>query len=202
MVLWIKFMNLSKMKKMPTREEAFQLLTLYNQNESLIKHALAVEAVMRHFAALFNKDVEKWGIIGLIHDLDYEKYPDQHCKMTEKILKDEGWPDDYIESVLSHGWGICTNIEPVKKMEKVLYTIDELTGLITACVLVRPSRSIMDLELNSVKKKWKIQSFAAGVNREIIEKGAQMLGMPLDEVIQETINAMKAVAKNIDLDGE
>jgi putative nucleotidyltransferase with HDIG domain len=188
--------------RIPSREDAFQLLTLYNQNESLIKHALAVEAVMRHFAALFNKDVEKWGIIGLIHDLDYEKYPDQHCKMTEKILKEEGWPEEYIESVISHGWGICTNVEPKKKMEKVLYTIDELTGLITACVLVRPSKSIMDLEVKSVKKKWRIPAFAAGVNREIIEKGAKMLGMELDDIIRETIAGMKAAAKNLDLDGE
>lgn len=194
-------MNSSRMTKLPTREDAFQLLTLYNQNESLIKHALAVEAVMRHFAALFNEDVDKWGVIGLIHDLDYEKYPDQHCEMTEKILKEEGWPEDYIESIISHGWGICTDVEPKHQMEKILYTIDELTGLITACVLVRPSRSLMDLELKSVKKKWKIQAFAAGANREIIEKGAQMLGMELDFIIRETINGMRKVAENLDLKG-
>jgi putative nucleotidyltransferase with HDIG domain len=189
------------MNEIPTREDAFRLLTLYNQNESLIKHALAVEAVMRHFAALFNEDVEKWGIIGLIHDLDYEKYPDQHCEMTEKILKEEGWPEDYIESVISHGWGICTNVEPKHQMEKVLYTIDELTGLITACVLVRPSRSLMDLEVRSVKKKWKIPAFAAGANREIIQKGAEMLGMELDDIIRETIAGMRKVAENLDLKG-
>ena len=194
-------MNSSRMTKLPTREDAFQLLTLYNQNESLIKHALAVEAVMRHFAALFNEDVDKWGVIGLIHDLDYEKYPDQHCEMTEKILKEEGWPEDYIESIISHGWGICTDVEPKHQMEKILFTIDELTGLITACVLVRPSRSLMDLELKSVKKKWKIQAFAAGANREIIEKGAQMLGMELDFIIRETINGMRKVAENLDLKG-
>ena len=194
-------MNSIRMTKLPTREDAFQLLTLYNQNESLIKHALAVEAVMRHFAALFNEDVDKWGVIGLIHDLDYEKYPDQHCEMTEKILKEEGWPEDYIESIISHGWGICTDVEPKHQMEKILFTIDELTGLITACVLVRPSRSLMDLELKSVKKKWKIQAFAAGANREIIEKGAQMLGMELDFIIRETINGMRKVAENLDLKG-
>jgi len=195
-------MNSSKMTKLPTREDAFQLLTLYNQNESLIKHALAVEAVMRHFAALFNEDVDKWGIIGLIHDLDYEKYPEQHCEMTEKILKEEGWPEDYIESIISHGWCICSSVKPTHRMEKVLYTIDELTGLITACVLVRPSRSLMDLELKSVKKKWKIQAFAAGANRDIIEKGAQMLGMELDFIIRETITGMRKVAENLDLKGE
>ena len=194
-------MNSIRMTKLPTREDAFQLLTLYNQNESLIKHALAVEAVMRHFAALFNEDVDKWGVIGLIHDLDYEKYPDQHCEMTEKILKEEGWPEDYIESIISHGWGICTDVEPKHQMEKILFTIDELTGLITACVLVRPSRSLMDLELKSVKKKWKIQAFAAGANREIIEKGAQMLDMELDFIIRETINGMRKVAENLDLKG-
>jgi putative nucleotidyltransferase with HDIG domain len=195
-------MNSNKMNKVPTRAEAFQLLTLYNQNDNLIKHALAVEAVMRHFAKLFGEDVEKWGIIGLVHDLDYEKYPDQHCEMTEKILKEEGWPESYIVSIISHGWGICSNVEPTQKMEKVLYTIDELTGLITACALVRPSRSLMDLELKSVRKKWKRPAFAAGANREIIEKGAQMLGMDLDDIIRETIIGMRTVAENLDLKGQ
>jgi putative nucleotidyltransferase with HDIG domain len=195
-------MNSNKMNKVPTRAEAFQLLTLYNQNDNLIKHALAVEAVMRHFAKLFGEDVEKWGIIGLVHDLDYEKYPDQHCEMTEKILKEEGWPESYIVSIISHGWGLCSNVEPTQKMEKVLYTIDELTGLITACALVRPSRSLMDLELKSVRKKWKIPAFAAGANREIIEKGAQMLGMDLDDIIRETIIGMRTVAENLDLKGQ
>lgn len=189
------------MQKQPTRQEAFQLLTFYNQSDSLIKHALAVEAVMRHFAKLFGEDEEKWGIIGLIHDLDYEKYPEEHCMMTEKILKEENWPEDYIDAVMSHAWGICTDVEPRLKMEKILYTIDELTGLITACVLVRPSRSILDLGVKSVKKKWKISSFAAGVNREVIEKGVQMLDMDLDQIIQETINGMKDVADKLDLKG-
>jgi predicted hydrolase (HD superfamily) len=186
----------------PTRPEAFELLKKYNNSESLIKHALAVEAVMRHFAVLYNEDPEKWGIIGLIHDLDYEKYADQHCQMTEKILEDEGWPPDYIRSVLSHAWGICSDIEPLQPMEKVLYTIDELTGLIVACVLVRPSRSIMDLQLKSVKKKWNVKQFAAGANREVIEKGAQMLGKDLDYIIQETIKGMQKIAEELGLKGE
>jgi predicted hydrolase (HD superfamily) len=186
----------------PTRPEAFELLKKYNHSESLIKHALAVEAVMRHFAVLYNEDPEKWGIIGLIHDLDYEKYADQHCQMTEKILEDEGWPPDYIRSVLSHAWGICSDIEPLQPMEKVLYTIDELTGLIVACVLVRPSRSIMDLQLKSVKKKWNVKQFAAGANREVIEKGAQMLGKDLDYIIQETIKGMQKIAEELGLKGE
>ncbi|MBN1158046.1 MAG: hydrolase [Bacteroidales bacterium] len=185
----------------PTRDQALSLLKKYNQSESLIKHALSVEAVMRHFAGIYGEDPEKWGVIGLIHDLDYEKYPEQHCSMTKKILEEENWPADYIRSVLSHAWGICTDVEPLHIMEKVLFTVDELTGLITASVLVRPSRSIMDLEVKSVKKKWKMKAFAAGANREIIEKGAAMMGRDLDDVIQETINGMKTVAAEIGLNG-
>jgi predicted hydrolase (HD superfamily) len=157
---------------------------------------------MRHFAAVYNEDVEKWGIIGLIHDLDYEKYPDQHCTMTREILEKENWPEDYIRAVVSHGWGICSDTEPIHIMEKILFTIDELTGLITASVLVRPSKSILDLEVKSVKKKWNLKNFAAGANREVIEKGAVMVGKDLDYIIQETINGMKMVAANIGLAGE
>ncbi len=189
------------MTNVPDRDQAYRLLLKYNQSESLIKHALAVESVMQHFAELFKEDIEKWGIIGLIHDLDYEKYPEQHCKMTEKILREENWPEDYIHAVISHGWGICSDIEPIHRMEKVLFTIDELTGLITACVLVRPSKSILDLELKSVMKKWKIQAFAAGANREIIEKGAGMLAMELDDIIRETINGMQKNAELLGLKG-
>ncbi len=188
--------------KIPTRAEAFELLKEYNKSESLIKHALAVEAVMRHFAVIYGDDPEKWGIIGLIHDLDYEKYPDEHCTMTRKILEDKGWPEDYIRSVLSHAWGICSDVEPVHVMEKVLYTIDELTGLIVACVLVRPSRSILDLQVKSVKKKWNVRHFAAGANREIIEKGAGMLGKNTDYIIQETITGMQKVALDLGLKGD
>jgi putative nucleotidyltransferase with HDIG domain len=190
------------MSKVPTREEAFALFKEYNQNESLIKHALTVEAVMRHFAELFGEDVEKWGIIGLVHDLDYEKYPEQHCRKVRDILTEEGWPEDYIRAVQSHGWKICTDVEPVERMEKVLYTIDELTGLVTATALVRPDRSIMETTVKSVKKKWKQKSFAAGVNREVIEEGAKMLGMDLDQIIDETIKGMQKVADEIGLKGE
>lgn len=185
----------------PTRKDALSLLMQYNQGESLIKHALSVEAVMRHFAALFNEDIEKWGIIGLIHDLDYEQYPEQHCSMTRKILEESNWPEDYIRAVVSHGWGICSDTEPVHIMEKVLYTIDELTGLVTASVLVRPSRSILDLEARSVRKKWNMKNFAAGANRDVIEKGAAMMGKDLDFILNETIAGMKAVAGNIGLAG-
>lgn len=186
----------------PTRDEAFALLKKYNQSESLIKHALSVEAVMRHFATLESEDVDKWGIIGLVHDLDYEKYPDQHCIMTQKILEEEEWPEDYIRAVMSHGWGMCTDIEPELYMEKVLFATDELTGLITAAALVRPSKSILDLTVKSVKKKWKVKTFAAGASREIISKGIEMMGKELPDVIQETINGMKKVATEIGLAGE
>lgn len=186
----------------PTRKEAFELLKEYNQDESLIKHALAVEAVMRYLANKLGQDQEKWGVIGLIHDLDYEKFPQQHCKKTEEILKEHNWPDDYIKAVLSHGWGICTDVEPESKMEKVLYAIDELTGLIAATALVRPSKSVLDMKAKSVKKKWKDKSFAAGVDRSIIQKGAEMLGMELDELFTDTIMGMRQAAAQIGLQGD
>lgn len=189
------------MDSIPTRDQAMLLLRRYNQHESLIRHALSVEAVMRHFAVLFNEDVEKWGIIGLIHDLDYEKFPDQHCTMTRTLLEAAQWPEDWIRSVVSHGWGICSEVEPTHIMEKVLYTVDELTGLVTASVLIRPSRSILDLEIGSVKKKWNMKNFAAGANREVIERGAAMLGKELDFILQETINGMRSAARQIGLEG-
>ena len=185
----------------PTRETAYQLLTEYNKNESLIKHALAVEGVMRYFARKRGEDEEKWGIIGLVHDLDYEQYPDQHCRMSEKILKEHGWPEDYIRAVVSHGWGICSDVEPKTDLEKTLFAIDELTGLVVTTALVRPSKSVMDLKAKSVKKKWKDKRFAAGVDRSIIEKGAQMLGIELTEMITDTIMGMREVAEVIGLKG-
>ncbi len=189
-------------KKIPTRLEAFELLKKYNQNESLITHALTVEAVMLHFAELLGEeDKEKWGIIGLIHDVDYEMYPEEHCIKAKEILSENKYPEEYIHAVQSHGWEICVDVEPVEKMEKVLYTIDELTGLIAATALLRPSKSILDLKTKSVKKKWKQKSFAAGVNREVIEKGAQMLNMDLDTIIAETIKGMQNVAQEIGLKG-
>lgn len=187
----------------PTREEAYELLRKYVNEDSLVKHALTVEAVMGHFAEKFGEeDVEKWKIIGLIHDLDFEKYPEKHCQVTEEILKEENWPEDYIRAVLSHGYGICTDVEPKETMEKVIYTIDELTGLISATALMRPSKSIMDLTPKSVKKKWKQKSFAAGVDRDVIQNGADMLGMDLTEVMEETIAGMRKVAEEIGLRGE
>lgn len=190
-------------KMIPTREQAFELLKKYNKNESLIRHALAVEAVMLHFAELLNEeDKEKWRIVGLAHDLDYEQYPEQHCIKVREILLENNWPEDYIHAIESHGWGLCVGVEPVEKMEKVLYTIDELTGLITATALMRPSKSILDMEAKSVKKKWKDKGFAAGVNREVIEQGANMLEMELGMIIEETIKGMRKSAEEIGLKGD
>ncbi|MGI6605400.1 MAG: hydrolase [Firmicutes bacterium] len=187
----------------PSREEAYKLLARYNKNDSLIKHALSVEAVMRHFAEVLGEpDVEKWAIVGLVHDLDYEQYPEEHCQKVRELLEKEDWPADYIHAVVSHGWGLCADVEPEHRMEKVLYAIDELTGLITATVYMRPNKSILDLEVKSVKKKFKSKGFAAGVNREVIQKGAEMLGMDLDYLIQETIKGMKKVAAEIGLKGD
>ena len=186
----------------PSREEAFTLLKKYNRSESLIKHALAVEGVMRYCARKRGADEDRWGVIGLIHDLDYEQYPEQHCQKTADILRENDWPEDDIRAVVSHGWGICTDVAPQSEMEKVLYTIDELTGLVVTTALVRPSKSVMDLKAKSVKKKWKDKRFAAGVDRSIIEKGAAMLGVELSEVITDTIMGMRAVADEIGLKGE
>jgi predicted hydrolase (HD superfamily) len=191
------------MSYVPTREEAFQLVKEFNKTDSLIKHALTVEGVMRHFAELLNQpDVEKWGIVGLVHDLDYELYPEQHCVKTGEILRERNWPADYTHAIQSHGYGICIDVEPVETMEKVLYTIDELTGLIAATALMRPNKSILDMEIKSVNKKWKQKSFATGVNRELIEEGAKKIPMDLDKVIEETLNGMKKISEAIGLRGD
>ncbi len=190
------------MSWIPNRTEALALLQAYNQQESLVKHALAVEAVMLHFATLFEADnVEEWAVVGLLHDLDYEMYPDQHCRQTEAILKEKDMDPKLIRAIISHGYGMCTDVKPESDMEKVLYTIDELTGLITAAALMRPSRSVLDLSLKSLKKKYKAPSFAAGVDRSIIANGATLLGWELDRVLQETINGMQTAAADLGLDG-
>ena len=185
----------------PSRTEAFELLKEYNKTPGLIKHALAVEASMRRFARHFNEDEEHWGVIGLIHDLDYEMYPDQHCIMTEKILKEKKWPEEDIRAVMSHAWGICTDIKPKSLLEKTLFTIDELTGLVTTSALVRPTKSILDMKAKSVKKKWNDKRFAAKIDRSIIEKGAELLGMELSEIITLTIEGMQEIAGDLELDG-
>jgi len=185
----------------PTREQAVELFRKYNKSESLYKHALAVEAVMRYMARKAGEDEEKWGIIGFIHDLDYEMYPEQHCKMTDKILRENNWPEEYIRAVLSHGWGLCSDTEPQSLLEKTIFAIDELTGLVTTSALVRPSKSVLDMEARSVKKKWTDKKFAAGVDRSVIEKGAAMLGVTIDDLITDCIMGMREAADSIGLRG-
>ena len=189
------------MRHIATRDEAFALLKEYNHSSSLIKHALSVEGVMRYMARKRGEDEEKWGIIGLVHDLDYERYPQQHCQKTKEILEERGWPEDYIRAIMSHGWGLVTDVEPQQEMEKVLYAIDELTGLVTAAALVRPSKSVLDMKVKSVTKKWKDKSFAAGANREVIANGAQMLGMELGNLFEDVIMGMREVSGEIGLAG-
>jgi len=183
----------------PTYDEALSLFLEFNQSESLLKHAYSVEGVMRYMARKIGQNEEKWGIVGLMHDLDYERFPEQHCKKAREILEERAWPDEYIRAVVSHGWGLCSDVEPQSNMEKTLYAVDELTGLITAAALVRPSKSVSDLEAKSVMKKWKDKSFAAGVNRSVIEKGAEMLGTELRDLVSDTIMGMREVADKIGL---
>jgi len=188
--------------KIPTREEALELFKQYNKTDGLIKHALSVEAVMRYIAEKNGEDIEQWGIIGLVHDIDYEMYPDEHCKKSTEILTENNWPEEYIRAVASHGWGICTDIQPESLLEKYLFTIDELTGLVATTALVRPSKSILDTKVKSVKKKWKDKRFAAGVDRSIIVKGAEILGLEIADVIDLTIMGMRTAAEEIGLLGE
>lgn len=186
----------------PSREEALELLHEYNKSDNLRNHAYAVEGVMRYIARKNGEDEEMWGVIGLIHDLDYERFPQEHCTKTRQILEAHKWPAEYIRAVISHGWGICSDVEPETRLEKTLYTIDELTGLVAASALVRPSKSVLDLTVKSVKKKWKSPAFAAGVDRSVITKGAEMLGLDVSELIEDTIMGMREVAEEIGLKGD
>ncbi len=188
-------------RHVPTREEALQLLHKYNESDSLRKHAYAVEGVMRYVARKRGEEEEKWGIIGLIHDVDYEKFPQEHCTRTRTILEENGWPEEYIRAAVSHGWGICSDVQPETTLEKTLYAIDELTGLVVTTALIRPSKSVMDVAVKSVKNKWKDKRFAAGVDRGVIEKGAALLQVGLDELIDDTIKGMQEVAEAIGLKG-
>lgn len=188
------------MSYMPTREEAWALLTEYNQDPYLQKHALAVEGVMRYFARYLNQpDEDFWGIVGLLHDLDFEKYPESHCVKSQEIMRERGLDERLIRAAASHGHGICVDLAPEHPMEKVLYAVDELTGLIHATALMRPSKSVLDMEVKSVKKKYKTPSFAAGVSRDIIEQGTAMMGWTLEDVILHTLEGMKTVAADIGL---
>lgn len=184
-----------------TRDQALKLLKKYNSSESLLQHAYALEAVMRYFARKRGEDEDYWGNIGLLHDLDYELYPQQHCIKTEEMLREEGVDEEIIRSILSHGYGICTDVEPIHYMEKVLFAADELTGLIKATCLMRPSRSVFDVEVKSINKKWKDKAFAAGVDRNTLQRGLDMLGMERAELIQECIYAMREAAEEIGLKG-
>lgn len=183
------------------RQKAWELVKEYNESESLREHALQVEAVMEHFATRYGESVEEWGLVGLLHDLDYEKYPDQHCVMTEKILKEKGLEEHLVRAIMSHGYGICTDVKPETPMEKTLYAIDELTGLVRACCLVRPSKSVLDLKVKSVLSKFKNPKFAEGCDRNLILQGIEMMGMEKNEVIQEVIKGLQEKAEEVGLKG-
>lgn len=182
------------------RDKAIELFKKYNSEESLFKHALSVEAVMRYFARKNKEDEDEWGMVGLLHDMDYEMYPNEHCIKVKEILEKENLPESFIRAIQSHGFEICVDIEPISDMEKTLYAVDELAGFITACALVRPSKSVEDMEVKSVKKKLKNKNFAAKVDRDVINKGAERLGISLDELIEETINALIPVQEEIGLE--
>lgn len=183
------------------RNKAVSVWREYNSDDSLYRHALSVEAAMRHFARKYGEDEDFWGVVGILHDVDYQQFPEEHLFHTRPMLEKAGYGEDLIHAVLSHGWGICSDVEPTARMEKILFAVDELTGFIAACAYVRPSRSVLDMETRSVKKKWGSANFAAGVRRDVIEKGAAMLDIPLDELIYETILALRSVAKNVGLQG-
>lgn len=173
------------------REEAFEILKKYNKDEFHIRHALTVEGVMRYFAKELNEDVEYWGNVGLLHDVDFELYPEEHCKKCIELLRENNVDESIIHSICSHGYGLCTDVKPKHIMEKVLFATDELTGLIWAAAKMRPSKSVMDMELSSLKKKFKDKKFAAGYSRDVIIKGAEQLGWDLDTLLEKTILAMR-----------
>ena len=173
------------------REKAFEILKKYNKEEFHIRHALTVEGVMRYFAKEMQEDTEYWGIVGLLHDVDFEMYPDEHCIKCVELLKENGVEDNIIHSICSHGYGLCSDVEPEHIMEKILFATDELTGLIWAATKMRPSKSTKDMEVSSLKKKFKDKKFAAGCSRDVIKQGAEMLGWELDTLFEKTILAMR-----------
>ena len=185
-----------------TRSEAWELLTKYNKEPFHLRHALTVEGIMKYFAKElgYADEADFWAQVGLLHDLDFEVYPAEHCLKSQEIMREHGLDERLIRATASHGYGLAQNdIEPQHQMEKVLFAIDELSGLIGAAAIMRPSKSVMDLELKSVKKKWKDKAFARGVNREVIEKGSELLNIPLETLIEQTITALRPVEKEIGL---
>ena len=182
-----------------TRDEAFELLKKYNKDPFHIRHALTVEGVMRWYAKElgYADEEEYWGIVGLLHDIDFELYPEEHCKKAPELLKAGGVGDDMIYSICAHGYGICVDIEPVHEMEKVLFAADELTGLIWSAALMRPSKSVMDMEVSSLKKKFKDKKFAAGCSRDVIRTGAERLGWELEKLFEQTILAMRSCESDV-----
>ncbi len=187
------------MKESISREEAVALLKKYNHEAFHLHHAYTVEGVMKWFADNrgYGEDKDFWGIVGLLHDIDFEEYPDEHCIKAPELLRAGGVGEDIIHAVVSHGYGLTVDVKPEHEMEKVLYAVDELTGLIGAVALMRPSKSVMDMELKSVKKKYKTANYAAGCSRDVIERGAEMLGISLDELINDTILAMRSCEENV-----
>ena len=187
------------MQSQITREEALKLLKKYNQDSFHIQHGLTVEKVMDWFAKElgYAKEAEYWAITGLLHDIDFELYPQEHCQKAPQLLREGGVGEDMIHSVCSHGYGICSEEKPEHQMEKVLFAVDELTGLIGAAALMRPSKSVMDMEVSSVKKKFKDKRFAAGCSRDIIKTGAQYLGWELNDLFDKTLQAMQSCEEEI-----
>lgn len=181
------------------RQQAFEILQKNTKSKNLINHGLAVEGAMRHFAKLFGQDEEYWGIAGLLHDVDYEMYPTEHLQHTAELLKPYGASDELIRSINSHGWGLCCDVEPTNQMEKVLFAVDELTGLIVACALVLPDKKLASVTVASILKKWKKKDFAKGANREVILQGANMLDMPLETLVEHTLAGMQEIADGIGL---
>ena len=180
-----------------TREQALTLLQKYNKEAFHIQHALTVEGVMRWFAQENGEDAEFWGLCGLLHDIDFEVYPEEHCKKAPELLAEVNASEEMVHAICSHGYGLCCDVEPVHLMEKIMFTVDELTGLIGAAARMRPSKSVMDMELSSLKKKFKDKKFAAGCSRDVIKQGAEILGWSLDEVLDKTILAMRSCEASV-----
>ena len=182
-----------------TREEAWNLLKAYNQEPFHLQHGLTVEGCLRYFARElgYGEEEDFWGLVGLLHDLDFEKYPEQHCRKEAEILKEKGWDDRLIHAVASHGWPRCSDVEPKEEMEKVLYAVDELSGLIGAAALMRPSKSVQDMEVKSLKKKFKDKHFAAGCSRDVIQQGADLLGWDLNKLFEQSILAMRSWEESV-----